>query len=59
MSSTAVGGGAGERELEMFDGVVSQGTVSGCQESVSAVLRVVRQLPTKIGSDGSTEVDGA
>ena len=43
----------------MFDGVVSQGTVSGCQESVSAVLRVVRQLPAQVGSDGSTEVDGA
>ena len=48
-----------ELRLEMFDGVVSQRAISWCQESVSAVLRVVRELPTKIGSDGSTEVDGA
>ena len=43
----------------MFDGVVRQWTISGCQESVSAVLRVVRQLPAQVGSDGPTEVDRA
>ena len=48
-----------ERELEMFDGVVRQGTISRSQESVGAVLRVVRQLPAQVGSDGSTEVDRA
>ena len=43
----------------MFDGVVSQRAISWSQESVCAVLRVVRQLPAQVGSDGSTEVDRA